>query len=340
MATDFKQKLHSILKGFEATELTGYIPEAGTSGVTIATGFDLGQHNAADIKKLNLPKTLEAKLLPYIGSKDKAKAKTLTITAEEAALIDNAVINSKIENFSKSYKDTFGTEPEKTLDENTRLALASAFFNMGPKMFDKKANPSMFNALKSGDTKQIHTEIADFHRGNVKQPISRRLAEAAIASGFIDASDSAGISKFKDLMASNSKARDAYRQNWANIEIKNKESISPNKLTPQQIEQAVPSQGVAMSPADIRNYRAERDIRNYQGMEPGIKEALGRKEASLVQRIVEGVIPSAQAEELPVRGQPTYDYIPQQAEPQYATMEELLGKRNILSNDLLYPPMP
>ena len=49
----------------------------------------------------------------------------------------------------------------------------------------------------------------------------------------------------------------------------------PAKLTPQQMEQAVPSQGVEMSPADIRNYAYERDIRNYSGMEPGIKEVTG-----------------------------------------------------------------
>ena len=108
------------------------------------------------------------------------------------------------------------------------------------------------------------------------------------------------------------------------------------RLTPQQMEQAVVKQGVAMSPADIRNYRAERDVRNYQGMEPGIKEALGRKEASLVQRIVEGVVPSAQAKELPPRGQPTYDYIPQQAEPQYATMEDLLMDKGLIQNPLLF----
>ena len=53
---------------------------------------------------------------------------------------------------------------------------------------------------------------------------------------------------------------------------------------------------VKMSPADIRNYTYERDVRNYSGMEPGIQEALAMEE------------------------------------PDYVSMEELLGKKSILSN--------
>ena len=87
MATpEFKQKLHSILASFEnkasndfKPELTGYVPRTSTkkSGVTIATGFDLGQHNKQQIKNLKLPAALEAKLLPFALSKDSKKAATL-----------------------------------------------------------------------------------------------------------------------------------------------------------------------------------------------------------------------------------------------------------------------
>ena len=57
------------------------------------------------------------------------------------------------------------------------------------------------------------------------------------------------------------------------------------------------------------------------------------KNTSLLQKAVEKIIPSAQAEELPVRGQPT---IPQQAEPQYATMEDLLMDKGLMRNPLLF----
>lgn len=61
------------------------------------------------------------------------------------------------------------------------------------------------------------------------------------------------------------------------------------------------SQGVEMSPFDIRNYRAERDVRNYSGMEPGIQEALLAE-----------------------------------PEPEYASMEDLLMDKGLMQNPLLF----
>jgi predicted chitinase len=57
-----------------------------------------------------------------------------------------------------------------------------------------------------------------------------------------------------------------------------------------------PKEGVPLTPEETRNYAAERDVRNYSGMEPGIEKAL---------------------------------------EPRYATMEDLLNRRGIFKNELL-----
>ena len=210
---NFKDKLHSVLKTFEATKLSGYVPTP-KSGVTIATGFDLGKHSKEEIKSLNLPKTLEDKLTPYAGSSDAIKAKNLIITAEEAELIDNAVMDSKLAKFNATYIDKFGESPERSLDENTRLALASAFYNMDTGMFNAKKNPSMFRALQSKNPALIQKEIASFHKGAKNQPESRRLVEAGIAAGFIDPEDVQSINNFKDLMAKNPEARKIYQSQW------------------------------------------------------------------------------------------------------------------------------
>ena len=207
---------------------------------------------------------------------------------------------------------------------------------MGPAMLDKKANKSMYAALQSGDNKIIHAEIADFHDGGSKQPLSRRLAEAAVAGGFIDATDSYGISNFKDLMAKNPEARTAYRTQWANM--------SPN---------LVPANDPS-NPEGLPSY-FERRMQFVQTDPRRID--LASKEPSMLQRAVEGMIPSAQAAETdgvrtafaqtdPRRvdlAQPTYDYIPQQPvpytpsapmsdfeQPQYATMEDLLADRGLM----------
>jgi hypothetical protein len=59
----------SKLEGGRQT--TGYVPDTNTSqsGVTIATGFDLGQRNENDLIALNLPQSLIDKLKPYLGKK-------------------------------------------------------------------------------------------------------------------------------------------------------------------------------------------------------------------------------------------------------------------------------
>ena len=79
----------------------GYVPMRngkvfGVSGVTIATGFDLGQRNEYDLKKLKLSTALSDKLKPYlIKKKEEAvkflEAHPLTITKNEAQEIDLAV---------------------------------------------------------------------------------------------------------------------------------------------------------------------------------------------------------------------------------------------------------
>jgi len=53
----------------------GYVPDANTSqsGVTIATGFDLGQRNENDLIVLNLPQNLIDKFKPYLGKRQKQK---------------------------------------------------------------------------------------------------------------------------------------------------------------------------------------------------------------------------------------------------------------------------
>ena len=76
----------------------GYVPLANTSesGVTIATGVDLGQRSAASLATLGLSPALQAKLAPYCGMKKQAAqafldANPLTITTDECTQIDNAI---------------------------------------------------------------------------------------------------------------------------------------------------------------------------------------------------------------------------------------------------------
>lgn len=93
---DWKQ-----ISAFEGGQrLQGYVPNnngeaIGNSGVTIATGFDIGQRSVAEILKFR-PESIVEKLLPYAGVKgtealDLLAELPLRITSEEASIIDEQV---------------------------------------------------------------------------------------------------------------------------------------------------------------------------------------------------------------------------------------------------------
>ena len=81
--------------------LNGYVPiqkglVIGNSGVTIATGVDIGQMSITDLNKLKIPQSLRDKLAPYtlitkMQASQLIKRKPLSITKREADLLDKAI---------------------------------------------------------------------------------------------------------------------------------------------------------------------------------------------------------------------------------------------------------
>jgi hypothetical protein len=108
-----KDYIISVLARFEGKAVRrGYVPckggnytgagdfvgkePLGVSGVTIGTGFDLGQQTAAELAALKLSGPLYAKLLPYTGKNLQSalsalREKPLELTPGEVAVLDNAV---------------------------------------------------------------------------------------------------------------------------------------------------------------------------------------------------------------------------------------------------------
>ena len=70
--------IRAILERFEGKGIArGYVPMKngevlGVSGVTIATGVDLGQQTGAGLLDMGVPHAVVKKLLPYIGLKKAA----------------------------------------------------------------------------------------------------------------------------------------------------------------------------------------------------------------------------------------------------------------------------
>ncbi|CEG56033.1 conserved protein of unknown function [RHS_repeat] [Legionella fallonii LLAP-10] len=125
----------------------GYLPMEdgkvlGKSGITIATGFDIGQYSKRQIKDLKFPKALEKKLLPFAELiKDDAKkllplANQTIISTEEANLIDFKIkrihLNSAIKDWNANKFEN--TPAFQDLTSGQQTVLFSRTFHQGPSM--------------------------------------------------------------------------------------------------------------------------------------------------------------------------------------------------------------
>jgi Bacterial toxin homologue of phage lysozyme, C-term len=122
------------------TRLKGYVPlkkgDDGKSGVTLADGFDIGQHSLEDLHRLNLSTDLIRRLSPYLqlhGNKAKAKlAKNpLTITADEAASINNAAYPASLKSVATVYDKLRGANQFSKLPSQAQTAISDVYFNFG-----------------------------------------------------------------------------------------------------------------------------------------------------------------------------------------------------------------
>ena len=156
------ENLHAL----EANKLKAYVPEnkdgtvIGKSGVTIASGLDLGQYNYEDLtKNLKIPKDLADKLKPYLGKRGKAAQQALKtpfeISEEEASTINTAVSKNELKkltnNFNKLTGRVFSAEPN-----NVKQALLIASYNLGSSLKGK----SLFSN-KDGSNNNFAKQIID-----------------------------------------------------------------------------------------------------------------------------------------------------------------------------------
>lgn len=151
---------YSFLSELEGgSKTSGYVPAAGVSksGVTIATGFDLGQRNESDLKNLGLSSDLAALLKPYLGKKgidaqEALNTAPLTITTEQASAIDKAVKKSHVDLIKLKY-NAAAENKKKFIDlpAEAQTVIASVSFQYGTSL-DARA-PNFWKAAKAQDWK-------------------------------------------------------------------------------------------------------------------------------------------------------------------------------------------
>lgn len=175
-----------ISKKEGGSKLNGYVPDpdGSKSGVTIATGFDLGARNIKDLE--GLPQDLQSKLAPYLGLQGQNAAamlrqRPLEITAKEAKQIDKmskgAAVNKLQREWNKRAEETGGKKFEDLSSAQQTIA-ASVAFQYG----SLSKTPNFRKAMQSGDWSKAINELENFGDSYG----SRRKSEAQYLMASLD----------------------------------------------------------------------------------------------------------------------------------------------------------
>ncbi len=173
----------------------GYIPigpgvKGDHSGVTIASGVDLGQRSLSEVEGWGLDPALLARLKPYIGlrsggaallAENKRKGRPLTVTPEEARQLDEASHSRELKRLAEKFDADSKIGPFESLPKRTQTVLLSVFLQHGTSNPGKKA-PRFWGPVTTGDWPAAHSELLSF--GDISP--DRRRRDAALLKQDID----------------------------------------------------------------------------------------------------------------------------------------------------------
>lgn len=173
-----------FISGLEGACVTSaYVPDArgSKSGVTIATGFDLGARNKSDLIKLMLSPALIDLLTPYLGLQgvqalQYVEAHPVSITVEQAKEIDTAVKNQVIIKLMRKYRDD-ARIAYSDLPNCWQTVIASVEFQYGSV---QKKCPTFWRYVTKQDWPSAIAELRDFG----DRYATRRNKEADYASQY------------------------------------------------------------------------------------------------------------------------------------------------------------
>jgi len=170
----------NFIQDLEGYELVGYVPTSGNSGVTIASGFDIGQRSIDELEKA-FDEDLVSKLEPYVGLK-RADAEIeldrtpLIITNSEALVINEYAHNQVRE---RLLDDWCGSMQFDSLSDECQTVVASVAFQYGS--LATKC-PNFWRQVTNGDWFEAYKNLCDF--GDAYG--TRRRKEAALLGSWIN----------------------------------------------------------------------------------------------------------------------------------------------------------
>lgn len=159
----------------EGFETKGYVPDAqnSKSGVTIASGFDLGARALKDLD--GLPQDIIDLLTPFLGfkgAKAEEMASNLQVSEDQAKTINQFAKSEAISNLKNKWENSTNTSFDDLSTEQATV-LASVAFQYGDL---EKRTPNFWNQATSGDWVGAYKNLLNF--GDRYK--SRRLNEAQL----------------------------------------------------------------------------------------------------------------------------------------------------------------
>lgn len=169
-----------FIQSLEGCSAKGYVPYDRDgkvqSGVTIGSGFDIGQHSRRQLESFDFSAPLFASLIPYVNAKGTVAKNLLvkyplTLTEKELEELDSKVKTK----YAKQIEQEFNANSQLTfcdLDQYQQTVIASVGFQYGSL---KKRCPKFFRLVTSGLWQEAVNELLDF--GDAYS--TRRKKEAA-----------------------------------------------------------------------------------------------------------------------------------------------------------------
>lgn len=151
----------------------GYIPKGKEkSGVTVATGVDLGQHSAVDLNRMGVPPELKKKLTPYLLKSGSEAARLLEkhplrLTLQEAIALDRAVKSDTLRRFVRKYDQAIAADGIRfqQLPHEVQTVIASVVWQYGVNI-DIPANnggaPKFWRLVTAQDWQGTYDELMNF----------------------------------------------------------------------------------------------------------------------------------------------------------------------------------
>lgn len=183
----------AFIAGFEGLcAKRGYVPDIqnSRSGVTIGTGFDIGQRNEKDLQKLKeqqsfpLPEHICALLRPYLGliredALNELHALPLVLTEQEARTLDDAYAEYFITHLMMAY-NAVANRKFDALPAPMQTVIASVAFQYGDL---SRRTPHFWEQVTAQDWGAAASNLEHFG----DRYATRRVKEAALLRSALSA---------------------------------------------------------------------------------------------------------------------------------------------------------